>query len=157
MAIKRPKGRPEQIKTFFDTMFEGSTLGERFRTLRIWSDWSAMVGHAIALRAKPLRFNAGQLTVAVESAPWMQQLTYMKSELRHRINECLGEILVKEIILRSGKISEIPDDENKLPECRAISMDKMRVIEHSAAGMPEVELAQMFRLLMEKHYSLGKG
>ncbi len=98
---KRMK-RPAPLTDLIETVFRGTPAEQRLREGRIWLLWDAVVGAQIAARARPARFSAGVLTVTVTSAPWMQQLTFLKKGLLDKLNAALGEPLVTDIYLRAG-------------------------------------------------------
>lgn len=153
MAGKRPKGRPEPLGSLLRSSFEGAGLGERLKDLAIWQHWEQVVGAAIARRARPLRLSGGVLTVVVGSAPWMQQLSFMKDDLVARLNSCLGEERVREIVLKSGRVveAEVATDDDQT-RVRALREDERAWIEQLIGEVADTELQRQFRLLMESHY-----
>ena len=61
--------------------------------------WEEVVGPALAQHARPLRVRRGCLEVAVPSAVWRTQLSFMQRDIVVRINELLGGEVVKELRL----------------------------------------------------------
>ena len=153
VAGKRPKGRPELLSSLLHKSFDGTGLGERLKDLVIWQHWEQVVGAAIARRARPLRLSGGVLTVVVGSAPWMQQLTFMKADLVSRLNSCLGEDRVREIVLKSGRVVEeetvVSDPQAAV---RQLSDDEQAWIELQISEVADEELQRQLRSLMESHY-----
>lgn len=91
---------------------ELTTLGEALRaalsrlpaggelaSFPIWTEWADVVGATIARHARPRRIRRGVLLVEVDGAEWMQELQYLKVDLRARLNERLGRPAVREIFL----------------------------------------------------------
>ena len=91
---------------------ELTTLGEALRaalsrlpsgvelaSFPIWTEWADVVGAAIARHARPRRLRRGVLVVEVEGAEWMQELQYLKQDLRARLNDRLGRAAIREIFL----------------------------------------------------------
>ena len=153
MSKKRPKGRPEPLGTLLHASFRGSTLGERLKDLEIWQSWDRVVGPAIAKRTRPLRISGGVLTVLVGSAAWMQQLTFMKSDLRLRLNSCLGEERISEILLKSGSVTEPEAEKNSvIGPYRELTEQQRLLIEEQIKAVPDPELKEQFKKLMESHY-----
>jgi predicted nucleic acid-binding Zn ribbon protein len=81
---------------------------KRLEVYRLWTFWDREVGEAIAARARPASYRAGVLAVRVSSAAWMQELQFMKEEIRERLNARLGEELVRDIYFVSGPTAEAP-------------------------------------------------
>lgn len=154
MAGKRPKGRPEALGALLRSSFEGTSLGERLRDLAIWQQWEQVVGPAIARRTRPLRLSGGVLTVMVGSAPWMQQLSFMKADLIARLNSCLGEERIRDIVLKSGRVLEADQGADTEPEslARPLSQQERDWIDQQAAALDDPDLKEQFKALMEQHY-----
>ena len=53
--------------------------------------WPKAVGAQIAAQTQPDRLRAGTLFVRTSSSVWVQQLHFMKEEIRQKINELAGE------------------------------------------------------------------
>lgn len=141
------------------TSFAGTSLGERLKDLAIWQHWEQVVGSAIARRARPLRLAGGVLTVVVGSAPWMQQLSFMKTDLVARLNSCLGEERIREIVLKSGRVEEDEGtaDTASEPVARSLSQREMDWIEEQIKTLDDVDLQREFRALMEDHYRFSNS
>lgn len=71
----------------------GTSLGD----YELWTHWDAVVGPTLARHAQPLRLRRGILSVEVDSAEWMQELQFLKQELRERLNARLGRPVVRDI------------------------------------------------------------
>ena len=77
---------------------------ERLADHAVWTHWDAVVGATLARHARPERFRRGVLIVAVDSPEWMQELQFLKHELRERLNARLGRTAVRDVflVLESG-------------------------------------------------------
>lgn len=154
MAGKRPKGSPERIGRLLAGAGVNPALGVRLKDLVIWQSWDQAVGKAIAVRAQPLRMVGGTLTVVVASGPWMQQLSFMKTELCERINALLGEERVKEIILKAGRVQYDHEAAEELRSpARPLSAQQQVQISQQVSAVEDAELRQSLQALMEVHYS----
>jgi len=65
----------------------------------VWMHWEAVAGPTLARHARPRRLQRGVLLVAVDSAVWMQELQFLKHDLRERLNTRLGRPAVREIFV----------------------------------------------------------
>jgi len=59
--------------------------------------WDEAVGERIAAIARPSRMLRGTLIVGVKSGAWRNELSMRKQEILDRLNELLGEKIVKDI------------------------------------------------------------
>ena len=136
---------PSEISSFLPTLFSGKPLGKRLRESAIWRIWDQAVGEPIASKARPAAFREGVLTVAVSSAPWMQQLGFLKQQMIEAVNRALGEDLVTDIYLKAGRIAPPPPP---LPPtrrpARQLTPEEQARIEQEAASIPDEELRAAF-------------
>jgi hypothetical protein len=66
--------------------------------------WARVAGKALAKECRPVAFSVGTLTLATEDGDWAEPLQQMREEIRGRVNEFLGNPVVKHLrILRARK------------------------------------------------------
>jgi predicted nucleic acid-binding Zn ribbon protein len=94
---------PSRVADLLGAVFHGTPTEKRLKEGKVWLVWESAVGPQIAGRARPVSFRDGTLTVAVSSAPWMQQLTFLKKGITEQLNARLGEEVVRDIYLKAGK------------------------------------------------------
>ncbi len=125
-------------------------LAERLREAEIWRIWPDVVGAALACRAYPVRIINGTLTVAVSSAPWMQELRFMTTMMKEKLNSCLGGEVVREIVLKAGRvdtpIAEVPE---KITAAPPLTSQQQALIEAASASIADPETRQAFIELMQ--------
>lgn len=76
----------------------------RLAVYRLWTFWADEVGPTVAARAEPASFRDGVLSVRVAGAAWMQELQFMKEDLRQRLNQRLGGEPIRDIYFVSGAV-----------------------------------------------------
>lgn len=64
------------------------------------NDFDRIMGEAFTKRAKAVKIERGVLFIEVTNSVWRHELFYQKQMIKQRLNEALGETLVKEIIFR---------------------------------------------------------
>jgi len=103
----RPRMKhPAAVSELLATLFAGTPAENRLKEGAIWEVWNSAVGPQIASRARPNAIRNGVLTIVVSSAPWLQQLNFMKVQIREKLNDAIGEELVKDIYLKSGSVKD---------------------------------------------------
>lgn len=109
------------------------------------------MGKQISSHARPVKFNDGVLTVAVTSAPWMQQLTFLKDTMREKLNNALGEPLVTGIYLKAGRAEPAIKLPAPTTERKArLSQDKEKWIAAEIASLNDQELRDALGAVMRK-------
>jgi len=147
---KRPKMPfPRPLSGLVQESLVGFELAERLRETEIWRIWPDVVGKTLASRAHPVRIINGTLTVAVSSAPWMQELRFMTAMMKEKLNSCLGAEVVREIVLKAGRV-EMPTAE--VPETiaapRQLTPHQLSSIEAHSSTIKDPETRQAFIELM---------
>jgi predicted nucleic acid-binding Zn ribbon protein len=154
----RKRGFPRPIAALLAETFRGKPLEKRLEEAEIWRVWDETVGRQIASKARPSRFQDGVLTVTVNSAPWMQQLNFMKRDIARRLNERLGKDLVREIYLKAGRPAAAEQPvETKKPGKRALSAEEEESITAAVGAIDDPELRRVFADLLAKHLKHTPG
>lgn len=149
---KRPRMRyPQPLNGVLGAALSDLGLAERLREADIWRVWNDVVGKAVSARAQPLRIINGVLTVAVSSAPWMQELRFMTAMIQEKLNTALGGQVINQIVLKSGKIGELdsPTAPEDAPQKKRLTPRQKALIEEQSAAIPDPETRQAFSELMK--------
>lgn len=150
MAKRSRMSFPRPLPGLLQESFQTLGLAERLRDAEIWRVWPEVVGAVVAARAQPLRIINGTLTVAVSSAPWMQELRFMTGMMKEKLNSRLGSEVVREIILKAGRVETpvIEATEEPLHKKRLTPRQKV-LIEEQASAISDPETRQAFAELMK--------
>ena len=153
MANKREKmPRPSAVADLLADVFHGTPTEKRLKEGSIWLVWDSAVGKQIAGRARPVSFRDGTLTVAVESAPWMQQLTFLKKGIMEKLNARLGEELVRDIYLKAGKPQREKPHTSPVKRCaRSLSAAEQQKIAEQTDSVADPELRGALAELLARH------
>jgi hypothetical protein len=100
--MARPKTTPGRVADALRQVVQRIDPDRRLAAYRVWTFWTDEVGPAVAARAEPAAFRDGILSVRVAGAAWMQELQFMKEELRERLNRRLGATVIRDIYFVSG-------------------------------------------------------
>jgi len=151
---RRPRmSRPAAVTDLLATVFQGTPAAQRLKEGAIWQVWQTAVGPQIAARARPAAIRNGVLTVVVESAPWLQQLNFLKSEILSKLNAALGEQLVKDIFLKAGTIRNESTTAPTLwkPKERQLTQDEKSLIAQATDELNDQELRTTLAGLFSRH------
>ncbi len=83
-------------------------LTDQARRLLIAQCWPKVVGPEIAARTEADGFSRGVLRVKASSAAWQNELTFLKEDIRTRLNQILGSQVVSDIRVVSGAVHASP-------------------------------------------------
>jgi hypothetical protein len=140
---------PRPLSGVVQESLAGLGLAERLREAEIWRVWTDVVGATLACRAQPLRIINGTLTVAVSSAPWMQELRFMTSMMKEKLNNRLGAEVVREIVLKAGRVdAPVADAPEVIIAQHILTSQQQTFIEELSAHIEDPETRQAFIDLM---------
>lgn len=136
----RVKSRPvARVGSVLADLVQRLEYKERLREHEVWNVWREVVGDLLASKAEPSRIEAGKLFVKVSNSTWMQELQYLKEDVRRRLNQRLGAPIVREIhlLLGSGRRGR-----PRSPAPRIHPVDETAIAALvPALGKPELEAA----------------
>lgn len=70
------------------------------QALQIEDVWEQIMGKTIARYTDKLQIIGDKLIITTNVAPLKQELLYQKEKIRFRVNEALGQKVVKEVIIQ---------------------------------------------------------
>ncbi|HET6613248.1 MAG TPA: DUF721 domain-containing protein [Kofleriaceae bacterium] len=118
------------------------------REHRVFVEWATIVGPRIARRTWPERMEGKTLWVAVESSPWLAELSFLTGDLAARVNRHIGgEPVCSEIKLAlAGHRQKVPEPvarKRRPPSPRPLSAateSQLVAITDEAAAIEDPEL-----------------
>jgi predicted nucleic acid-binding Zn ribbon protein len=115
-------GEIPRLKTALDRTLRDLGLDKRLKAeqLSVW--WTQIVGPAVANIASPVQFRNGTLFIDVGDHLWMQELKFQERELIERLNQMLGEPLVRRLFFQLARTPSA-------------------AVEHSAEEVPSADVA----------------
>jgi hypothetical protein len=77
-----------------------SQLKGSIQALQIEEVWEQIMGKTVARYTDKIRIHGHTLYIDTTIAPLRQELLYQKETILRRVNEALGEIVIKEVVIR---------------------------------------------------------
>lgn len=115
--------------------------------------WPKAVGKQIAIQTQPDSLRSGTLFVKTTSSVWVQQLHFMKEEIRQKLNELAGKDAIKEIRFTVGhEISPVKQtiEEEIVAAKKSFLKDRdKKMIAECTASLADPELAAIFKRVMQ--------
>ena len=93
---------PARATAVLTDLVERLAFRERLREHAVWNVWKEVVGTLLSSKAEPVRIQDGKLFVTVANSTWMQELQFLKDDIRSRLNHRLRAPIVREIFLVLG-------------------------------------------------------
>ena len=86
----------EALKQFLNQ----SRLKGSLQALQIEDVWEQIMGKTIARYTDKIRIHGSTLYISSSVAPLKQELLYQKEKIIQRVNEALGEQVIKEVVIQ---------------------------------------------------------
>ena len=90
---------PARLGDVLRAALDRLSVGAQLADYALWVHWESVVGPTVARHAHPHRLQRGVLSVLVDSPEWMQELQFLKHDLRERLNARLGRPVVRTIFV----------------------------------------------------------
>jgi len=103
--MRKKLDKPAPLGTILQQAIRASRIDVDLDAHRLWQKWEDVVGPAIGENTRPEAIKGKFLIVNVSSAPWMQQLQFLKPELIEKLNQALGKELVGDIRFKIGPVN----------------------------------------------------
>ena len=105
VRMRKKMDKPAHLGTILQQTIGASRIDVDLGAYRLWQQWKDVVGPAIAENTRPEAIKGKLLLVNVSSAPWMQQLQFLKPDLIEKLNETLGKEVVGDIRFKIGPVN----------------------------------------------------
>ncbi|PUZ23129.1 DUF721 domain-containing protein [Chitinophaga parva] len=77
-----------------------SRMKPRLTEVRVQENWEQLMGKTIARYTQNIQLIDGKLIITSNVAPLKQELNYSKDKIIQLVNEMLGEVAVREVIIK---------------------------------------------------------
>ena len=77
-----------------------SKLREGIRSMQIEEVWEELMGKTIARYTDKIQIVQHTLFITTSVAPLKNELVYQKNTIRERVNEALGENLIRDVVIQ---------------------------------------------------------
>jgi predicted nucleic acid-binding Zn ribbon protein len=110
---KRRKGRPTLSGEVLQSLLENgkSPLSDQFLRWKLWAKWAEVVGPTMAAQTVPVGYARGVLFIWVKHSAWMQQLIFLRDQVKDKINDFLSVPYVKMVRFTMDR-REVPSIED---------------------------------------------
>jgi hypothetical protein len=125
-------------------------IQKRFKAEQIIALWPKIVGPAVAKAAYPAQFRTGTLFIDVADSVWMQELKFQEGELIGRVNEALGEALVRRLFFQLAR-APLPapvrplEVEPEAPVEKGLDPQQELTLEREVAAVRDPQLREVLK------------
>ena len=156
--IMRKRKQQAQLQSIGEVLF--SVLKKKGMTSKIEENallklWPKAVGPQIASKTQPDCLRNGTLFVKTVSSVWVQQLHFIKEEIRSKLNELSGKSDIKEIRFLVGHTLVREKTEDNVSSAKKTILKKRdkEMIAECTAALADSELAAILKRVMQVEIS----
>ncbi len=153
MRRQRPKSFPTNVSKVLDTLLVKRKLKKKMEDCKVFEVWEEIVGDRIAERTEPLSLKNGVLKITVTDHAWLQQLQFLKEEIRGRLNKKVGKTVVVNLYFQVGPVGakkkELPDLIETLKKI-TLNKDEKRRIESVVGEIEDKSIRATIKKVMVK-------
>ena len=100
----RTKSRSaEELGSVINKIVSDSDIGKKIKKFNIFNHWPDIVGSDIGNKTKPEKLLRQTLYISVTSSTWANELSLMSGQLIKKINDFVGETVVKELRFKTAR------------------------------------------------------
>jgi hypothetical protein len=103
------------ISSLLKTMSKNLGLEKGMDLFHLREAWPEIVGPAIASHTAPQAIRYQALTIHVDGAAWLHELSFLKEDLRQKINRRIADHPIHTVRLKIGPVSGAPE-KSGIPE-----------------------------------------
>ena len=98
---RRPPSKPRPLSRILDQLASNLGIEKKLLETQAMLLWDEVAGTSLSRVSSPMSVRRGKLFVAVKTASWRNQLTFMKGKILHQINQQVGRNVLKDIVFLS--------------------------------------------------------
>lgn len=144
---------PSAISPIVKGIVKNFGLERGIASLLLQLNWREAVGPQIAAHTYPTEIRFTTLHLLVDSAVWMQELSFLKKEIIDKSNRLLEKRSIRDLHLRVGPLPPplvAPAAEGPAPE-RACSAEETAWIEEQLRSISDPALKESVRRALRRH------
>ena len=155
MRRKHSQTRLQPIGEILSASLKKKGLGAKLEENTLMKLWPEAVGEQIASQTQPDRWRAGTLFVKTTSSIWVQQLHFMKEDIRNKLNELAGKTVVREILFTIGYLPSPRNNPRNasISGTAALSERDKKMIADCTGKLADPELAKIVQRVMKAEIS----
>jgi hypothetical protein len=128
-------------------------LEKKIRERECLSLWEEVVGKKLASASQADDIKNGVLYVSAKDSIWAQEIFNLKGLIMQKINQRMGEEIVKDIKVRAKPLKKkVKKEEEKKEEERELSKEILEMIDGLTAKIEDEKMRSLMRSVLINYY-----
>lgn len=109
--------KPQKISGILETLINKINHESRSNLEFLQKIWIEAVGERIDMHSRPVQFKGNKLLVHVENSAWMNELTYLKDQIKIQCQKAFSkkDLALEAVIFRIGDTKKSTEKSGNVP------------------------------------------
>ncbi len=142
------------ISPLLKAMSKNLGLEKGMDLFRLKEGWPDIVGHTIASHTSPQAIRYHVMTLHVDGAAWLHELSFLKEEIRQKINRQLGKNVVRSLRLKIGPVSDLSESRQSMTSQKKrtpLTTEAQALVKEQVSVVSDDALKRAIRKAMVHH------
>ena len=96
--------KPESVGPILDRLLKNLEIDKKVDEGQALLVWPEAAGPKMAAKTKADSVYRGRMTVLAQNPSWVQECTFMRIQIKDKLNKLLGREIIKEIVFKVGEV-----------------------------------------------------
>jgi len=135
---------PKKIGDIVNKVLKNWGLGRKGKEQQVFQVWKEALGEPLASNLRPLFIAQGSLVIGVRDSAWMQELQFMKKEIKQKLNRKLGPGTVREVRFKISGFEDKDSEEESQPPAKEVVLppELVKEAEEAVSVIPDPRLRE---------------
>lgn len=154
--MKRNKRRQQSLNQCLEQVVVNHIGPNYWQFYLLAQQWESLVGHEIAAHVTPAWLRKDTLWLYVDSAAWMQEISFAKISLLPKVNDCLNSMVVRDMrCLQRPQENRYVPEKTTIPN-RAINQKEEQSFRQMTENIPDPKCGQALLKLWQAFQIKGR-
>lgn len=98
--------KPESVGPILDRLLKNLEIDKKVDEGQALLIWPEAVGPKMAAKTKPESVFRGRMTVLAQNPSWVQECTFLRIQIKEKLNKMLGREIIKAIVFKVGEVQD---------------------------------------------------
>jgi len=98
--------KPESVGPILDRLLKNLEIDKKVDEGQALLIWPEVAGPKMAAKTRAESVFRGRMTVLAQNPAWVQECTFMRIQIKDKLNKMLGREVIKEIVFRVGEVEK---------------------------------------------------
>ena len=98
--------KPESVGPILERLLKNLEIDKKVDEGQALLIWPEAAGPKMAAKTRADSVYRGRMTVLAQNPVWVQECTFMRVQIKDKLNKLLGREIIKEIVFKVGEVQD---------------------------------------------------